>query len=93
MKYFLLVLAACALLLLLVLMPSREDGQVVKKGDVLATLKQAAEQASLKEQQAVLTDAQREVRRLENLARKTRWHRPSWINRAPSLRSPAIKLK
>jgi membrane fusion protein (multidrug efflux system) len=49
---------------------SFEDGQVVKKGDVLATLKQAAEQASLKEQQAALTDAQREVRRLENLARQ-----------------------
>jgi len=49
---------------------SFEDGQVVKKGDVLATLKQAAEQASLKEQQAALIDAQREVRRLENLARQ-----------------------
>ena len=49
---------------------SFEDGQVVKKGDVLATLKQAAEQASLKEQQAALTDALREVQRLENLARQ-----------------------
>jgi membrane fusion protein (multidrug efflux system) len=49
---------------------SFEDGQVVKKGDVLATLKQTAEQASLKEQQAALTDALREVQRLENLARQ-----------------------
>ncbi|MEH6583052.1 MAG: efflux RND transporter periplasmic adaptor subunit [Halioglobus sp.] len=49
---------------------SFEDGQHVKKGDVLAMLKQDAEQASLREQQAALADAQREVKRLENLARK-----------------------
>ena len=47
-----------------------EDGQQVAKGDVLALLKQGAEQATLRELQASLADAQREVRRLENLARK-----------------------
>jgi membrane fusion protein (multidrug efflux system) len=47
-----------------------EDGQHVDKGDVLATLRQGAEQASLREQQAALVDADREVRRLENLARQ-----------------------
>jgi membrane fusion protein (multidrug efflux system) len=47
-----------------------EDGQHVTRGDVLATLKQGAEQAILREQQAALLDAKREVRRLENLARQ-----------------------
>jgi membrane fusion protein (multidrug efflux system) len=47
-----------------------EDGQQVEKGDILALLKQDAEQASLRELQASLQDARREVRRLENLARK-----------------------
>lgn len=47
-----------------------EDGQQVDKGDMLALLKQDAEQASLRELQASLQDAKREVRRLENLARK-----------------------
>jgi membrane fusion protein (multidrug efflux system) len=47
-----------------------EDGQQVDKGDVLALLKQDAEQASLRELQASVQDAEREVRRLENLARK-----------------------
>ncbi|MEH6591203.1 MAG: efflux RND transporter periplasmic adaptor subunit [Halioglobus sp.] len=47
-----------------------EDGQHVTRGAVLATLKQGAEQASLREQQAALVDARREVQRLENLARQ-----------------------
>lgn len=47
-----------------------EDGQQVQKGDVLALLKQDAEQATLRELQASLQDAKREVRRLENLARQ-----------------------
>ena len=47
-----------------------EDGQTVKQGKVLALLKQDAEQASLRELQASLKDSQREVRRLENLARQ-----------------------
>ena len=47
-----------------------EDGQQVGKGDVLALLKQDAEQATLRELQASLQDARREVSRLENLARK-----------------------
>ena len=47
-----------------------EDGQQVQKGDVLALLKQDAEQATLRELQASLQDANREVRRLENLARQ-----------------------
>jgi membrane fusion protein, multidrug efflux system len=47
-----------------------EDGQHVTRGTVLATLKQGAEQASLREQQAALLDARREVQRLENLARQ-----------------------
>ncbi len=47
-----------------------EDGQQVQKGDVLALLKQDAQQATLRELQATLEDARREVRRLENLARK-----------------------
>ena len=47
-----------------------EDGQQVDRGDVLALLKQDAEQATLRELQASLKDAEREVRRLENLARQ-----------------------
>lgn len=47
-----------------------EDGQQVTKGDVLALLKQDAEQATLRELQASLQDARREVNRLENLAKK-----------------------
>lgn len=47
-----------------------EDGQQVEKGDVLALLKQDAEQAILRELQASLADARREVKRLENLARQ-----------------------
>jgi membrane fusion protein (multidrug efflux system) len=47
-----------------------EDGQQVKKGDLLAVLKQDAEQATLRELQASLEDRQREVKRLVNLARR-----------------------
>jgi membrane fusion protein (multidrug efflux system) len=47
-----------------------EDGQSVERGDVLALLKQDAEQASLRELQANLVEAEREVRRLNNLARQ-----------------------
>lgn len=47
-----------------------EDGQSVERGDVLALLKQDAEQASLRELQANLVEAEREVRRLKNLARQ-----------------------
>lgn len=47
-----------------------DDGQQVAKGDVLATLKQGEEQATLRELLASLVDARREVRRLENLAKK-----------------------
>ena len=42
-----------------------EDGQQVAKGDVLALLKQDAEQATLRELQASLQDARREVSRLD----------------------------
>tara|TARA_R110002110_G_C13470513_1_gene720827 strand:- start:68326 stop:69366 length:1041 start_codon:yes stop_codon:yes gene_type:complete len=47
-----------------------EDGQQVAGGDVLARLKQDAEQATLRELQATLAEAKRELRRLENLARQ-----------------------
>lgn len=47
-----------------------EDGERVEKGRVLATLRQDAERAALRELRARLEDARREVRRLENLARK-----------------------
>lgn len=47
-----------------------EDGQRVARGDVLAVLKQDAEQASLRELQVSLLDARRELARLENLASK-----------------------
>ncbi len=46
------------------------DGEQVQKGAVLAVLRQDAEQASRRELQATLADAEREVRRLENLARQ-----------------------
>lgn len=47
-----------------------DDGQEVRRGDVLALLKQDAEQAALRELEANLKDAQRELQRLENLARQ-----------------------
>ncbi|WP_439105489.1 efflux RND transporter periplasmic adaptor subunit [Congregibacter sp.] len=47
-----------------------EDGQIVEKGQVLATLRQESEQASLRELSARLADARREVKRLADLARK-----------------------
>lgn len=47
-----------------------EDGESVEKGHMLAMLKQDAEQASLRELEATLVDARREVRRLENLAKQ-----------------------
>ncbi len=47
-----------------------EDGQVVEKGQVLATLRQESEQASLRELSARFADARREVKRLTDLARK-----------------------
>ncbi|WP_439102307.1 efflux RND transporter periplasmic adaptor subunit [Congregibacter sp.] len=47
-----------------------EDGDVVEKGQVLATLRQEAEQASMRELSARLADARREVKRLTDLARK-----------------------
>lgn len=47
-----------------------DDGQTVDKGQLLATLKQDAELASQKELQANLQDADREVRRLKNLAQQ-----------------------
>jgi membrane fusion protein (multidrug efflux system) len=47
-----------------------EDGQQVEAGQVLARLRQDAESASLRELRARLEDARREVRRLEDLARR-----------------------
>jgi membrane fusion protein (multidrug efflux system) len=47
-----------------------EDGQVVEEGQLLATLRQESEQASLRELNARLEDARREVKRLTDLARK-----------------------
>ncbi|MFU8763552.1 MAG: efflux RND transporter periplasmic adaptor subunit [Haliea sp.] len=47
-----------------------DDGQQVEQGTVLALLRQDAEQASRRELQATLADAEREVRRLDNLARQ-----------------------
>jgi membrane fusion protein (multidrug efflux system) len=47
-----------------------EDGEQVEAGQVLARLRQDAEQASLSELQVRLADAEREVRRLEDLARR-----------------------
>ncbi|WP_116367648.1 efflux RND transporter periplasmic adaptor subunit [Parahaliea mediterranea] len=47
-----------------------EDGQQVEQGDMLALLKQDEEQALLRELEASQQDARREVRRLENLAKR-----------------------
>jgi len=47
-----------------------DDGQQVEQGTVLALLRQDAEQASRRELRATLADAEREVRRMENLARQ-----------------------
>lgn len=47
-----------------------EDGQIVEKGQILATLRQESEQASMRELSARLADARREVQRLADLARK-----------------------
>ena len=46
-----------------------EDGQVVREGDLLVTLQQEEEKASLREQQEFLAEQEREVARLENLVR------------------------
>jgi membrane fusion protein (multidrug efflux system) len=46
-----------------------EDGQEVTTGTLLVTMQQDEEQASLREQQEVLREQEREVKRLENLAR------------------------
>ncbi|MEO0436720.1 MAG: efflux RND transporter periplasmic adaptor subunit [Pseudomonadota bacterium] len=47
-----------------------EDGQRVTRGETLATLRQEAEQSTLRELRARLKDAQREVTRLADLARR-----------------------
>jgi len=47
-----------------------EDGQQVEAGQVLARLRQAAEIASLRELRARLTDARRELARLEDLGQR-----------------------
>ncbi len=47
-----------------------EDGQSVQQGDLLVTLQQEEEQASLREQQEFLAEQEREVARLEDLARR-----------------------
>ena len=47
-----------------------EDGDIVSQGDVLAVLKQDAEQARLSELSSSLADAKREVKRLRNLAER-----------------------
>ena len=46
-----------------------EDGALVKRGQLLVTLQQDEEQASLREQQEFLREQEREVARLENLVR------------------------
>ncbi len=46
-----------------------EDGQQVSQGDLLVTLQQDEEQAVLRQQEEVLLEQEREVERLENLAR------------------------
>jgi membrane fusion protein (multidrug efflux system) len=46
-----------------------EDGAQVARGQLLVTLQQDEEQASLREQQEFLREQEREVARLENLAR------------------------
>ncbi|MEM1111481.1 MAG: efflux RND transporter periplasmic adaptor subunit [Pseudomonadota bacterium] len=45
-----------------------EDGDTVAEGDPLVTLRQAEQQALLREQQELLADAEREVARLADLA-------------------------
>lgn len=45
-----------------------EDGERVSEGQLLVTLKQEEEQASLREQQEILREQEREVRRLVDLA-------------------------
>jgi membrane fusion protein (multidrug efflux system) len=47
-----------------------EDGQSVEEGALLVTLQQEEEQASLREQQEFLAEQEREVARLEDLARR-----------------------
>ncbi len=47
-----------------------EDGDRVEAGAKLVTLRQAEEQAALREQQELLADAEREVRRLADLAKR-----------------------
>lgn len=47
-----------------------EDGETVEEGRVLATLRQDAERASLRELDARIADARREVKRLSDLAKK-----------------------
>lgn len=47
-----------------------DSGDKVARGERLALLRQDAEQAILRELQATLADAERELRRLENLARQ-----------------------
>ena len=47
-----------------------DDGQQVSKGQVLATLRQDAEQSALRELRARLTDAERVGQRLADLARR-----------------------
>jgi membrane fusion protein (multidrug efflux system) len=46
-----------------------DDGELVERGKLLVTLQQDEEQANLREQQEVLREQEREVARLENLAR------------------------
>ncbi|MEM1141126.1 MAG: efflux RND transporter periplasmic adaptor subunit [Pseudomonadota bacterium] len=47
-----------------------DDGATVARGQVLATLRQDAEQSALRELRARLADAEREVERLTDLARR-----------------------
>ncbi len=47
-----------------------EDGQTVAEGDLLVTLQQEEEIASLREQQEFLAEQEREVARLENLVKR-----------------------
>ena len=47
-----------------------EDGEFVEQGKLLVTLQQEEERAALKEQQEFLAEQEREVNRLENLARQ-----------------------
>ena len=46
------------------------DGEWVKKGQILVTLRQASEQAQLSEERENLAEQQRELRRLEDLVRR-----------------------